>query len=129
MKQNTVILDTGVLLEKIQAIYPSLQIHVLVKLLSRLMIVFLSTPVNQIDRELNYSGFYPNGYDPKVKEAIVDLFKNIIERVKYLWPKANIEYIRHNACFGYQNIQNTNRWILILFDKQNTPSDPNFIIF
>jgi len=128
MKQNAVILDTKPLIERITKLYPDKPIHVLVKMLSRIVIIFLSTPVEAIDRELGYAGFYPHGFDPKLKEGAIELFELIAKRIKTLWPQATIEYIRTNACLGYQNIPTQNQWVLILADKENIPPDSNFII-
>lgn len=98
-------LDISTIIPLFNQLYPSLsgkdKESTRLRMLSRLVIIFLQYPVNRIDAELSYVGFYPNGYDKTLREGINILFKRIIERIISLTPGIKIEEYRRYLYIGY----------------------------
>lgn len=95
-------LDTSSIEPLFNRLYPDIKMEgTRLRMLSRLVIIFLQYPVNRIDAELSYVGFYPNGYDAALRTEINKLFKLIIERIISLTPGIKIEEYRRYLYIGY----------------------------
>lgn len=95
-------LDTSSIEPVFNRLYPNIKADgTRLRMLSRLVIIFLHYPVDRIDAELSYTGFYPNGYDPALRAELNKLFKLIIERIISLTPGIKIEEYRRYLYIGY----------------------------